>query len=79
MIDGHEEMTCPVSSALKNLAKVHGLPPFTALYSSGRIALVAAEEDAAVLWRQALALPPFNADGRTEGFWMGDQIRLVIV
>lgn len=73
--DGTE--TVPVSTALKNLAKLHDLPPFERLYSSGRRTVVAVTKLDACLWRAALGLPPFDADGITEGFWMGDQVKLV--
>ena len=73
--DGTE--TVPALTALKNLAKLHNLPPFDRIYSSGRHTLVAVDCLVSDQWRAALALPPFDADGETEGFWMGSQIKLV--
>lgn len=77
MIDAHEEHRTPVSSALKNLAKVHNLPPFDRMYVSNRVVVIATARLDGCLWRAALGLPPFDADGETEGFWMGDKVRLV--
>ena len=73
--DGTEAV--PASTALKNLAKLHELPPFDRLYVSGRRTVLAVGKLDACLWRAALSLPPFDADGITEGFWMGVQVRLV--
>jgi hypothetical protein len=73
--DGTE--TAPVGTALKNLAKLHDLPPFDRLYSSGRRTVVSVTRLNACLWRAALSLPPFDADGVTEGFWMGSQVKLI--
>jgi hypothetical protein len=73
--DGTE--TVPVGTALKNLAKLHDLPPFDRLYSSGRRTVLAVTKLDACLWRAALSLPPFDADGITEGFWMGGLVKLV--
>lgn len=73
--DGTE--TVPSSTALKNLAKLHDLPPFDRLYASGRRTVVAVSKLDACLWRSALGLPPFDANGVTEGFWMGTQVKLV--
>lgn len=81
MVDAHEEMSCPIGSALKRLAKIHGLPPFVKLYQINeegrRQAVVAAEDAAAEPWRRALALPPFGDSGETEGLWMGDLVKVV--
>jgi hypothetical protein len=79
VIDMSDEVSCPLRSALKNLAKLHDLPPFERMFLSGRIALVAAESEHVEQWRTALALPPLGDDGRSEGFWMGDRILLVTV
>lgn len=73
--DGTEAV--PVCTALKNLAKLHSLPPFDRLYSSGRRTVIAVAKVDACLWRAALGLPPFDVDGVTEGFWMGGQVKLV--
>lgn len=73
--DGTEAV--PVGTALKNLAKLHHLPPFDRLYSSGRRTVIAVTKLDACLWRAALGLPPFDADGITEGFWMGGQVKLI--
>ena len=73
--DGTE--TVPALTALKNLAKLHDLPPFDRIYSSGRRTVVSVDRLDACLWRAALGLPPFDAHGETEGFWMGSVVKLV--
>ena len=75
--DGTE--TVPALTALKNLAKLHDLPPFDRIYSAGRRTVVSVDRLAAGLWRTALGLPPFDGNGETEGFWMGTQVKLVKV
>lgn len=79
-----EAESVPVGSALKGLAKVHGLPPFTHLYQSNRTAIVAVEKIHADDWRRALGAGPFEAHAginsvthRTEVFFFGSKVRLV--
>lgn len=79
-----DSMDVPVSSALKNLAKLHDLPPFVKLFQSNRTALVVVHRKYAEQWRAALAGSEFTPD--TEGdtttwesvaFWMGAKVRVV--
>lgn len=77
---------CPIGSALKNLAKLEDLPPFTHLYQSNQTALVAVPEADAEGWRRALGAGPFLPDmaehtitWRTEVFWFGAKVKLVYV
>lgn len=77
MVDADDEATVPVPSAIKSLAKIHQLPPFTKMYVSERVVVIAVPKLDGCRWRAALGLLPFDGDGETEGFWMGDKIRLV--
>jgi len=74
----------PVSSALKNLAKLHGLPPFVKLFQSNRTAIIIVHRKYSEQWRAALAAGEFTADteGDTttwtaEAFWMGARVRVI--
>lgn len=79
-----DEVTVPVGSALKNLAKLHDLPPFVKLYQSGRGAIVVVHRKYAEQWRTALGAGPFvpETEGDTttwtaEVFWMGTRVRVI--
>lgn len=74
----------PVGTALKNLAKVHDLPPFVKLFQSGQTALIVVHRKYADAWRAALGAGEFTPDteGDTttwtaEAFWMGARVRVV--
>ena len=79
-----DSATMPVSSALKNLAKVHDLPPFVKLFQSNRTAIVIVSRKHAEAWRAALAAGEFVPDTEDStttwtatAFWLGEQIRVV--
>lgn len=74
-----DEATMPVASALKNLAKVHDLPPFVKLYQSQRTAVVVVHRKYAKQWQAAVGAGPFVGDGvlmMAEAFWMGAQVKI---
>lgn len=78
-----DSVAMPVGSALKNLAKLHDLPPFVKLYQSDRAAVIVVHRKYAEAWRAALGAGRFIEDreGGTstwtaEVFWMGAQIRV---
>ena len=79
-----DALAVPIGSALKNLAKVHDLPPFVKLYQSSRTAVVVVHRKYAEQWRAALGAGSFTEDreGGTstwtaEVFWLGAQVRIV--
>jgi hydrogenase maturation factor len=75
--------TIPVGSALKNLAKIHELPPFVKLFQSERTAVVVVPREYAEQWRAALGAGEFAED--TDGLtwtavapvWFGACVKLV--
>lgn len=71
----------PVGSALKNLAKIHDLPPFVKLFQNARTAIIVVHRKYAEQWRAALVADDFTPD--TEGitwtataFWMGARVQI---
>jgi hypothetical protein len=76
----------PITRALKGLAKVHDLPPFQRLYSSGRATVIVVSQAHAGDWRAAIGAGDFRPEigeafttWRADAFWLGVKVGVVYV